>query len=549
MSDNHPIDMDALAQEVRTESAADRQAERNFRANRQAMAAFQPDLAKAVEGNVSGISWVFGRDGYLTARIGSSWWSGCSVPLLAGRLLLKKLELAGSLGCFLGPSHAGQVRAGLDKIQPAQAIVAIIPEIERLRVFLHCDEFAPEISAGRLFFVSGEDWGAQLAAVFEKFPGLALPQHFIRTALLDDEVMARLSSEAQIIISRETDRRATKMQEILSRAEKRTSTGRVLVLAGSRLSLSDLSNIALRQALISNQSDQSFAPFDPEYPLTSSPLALAETAGEADALVAADLFRADLPGVVGPHTQWITWATRRRIIPASSALPDDRLILADALWRKLALDEGWKPEQIQIAGWPRIVQPRETAAPPGFLAMLADTQAVEMPQRVKDFSSQLLLWESIEEELARNPQALGTDLDWYLDSRMKQLNIGPEGFDRAMFFEKLIEPAYKRGLANFLLKRQIPIRLIGSGWDEIEELKAYAFGAVETVDDLAQALVGCRAVLPAFPRGNAMDGLGLPVVRASELSRVKLVLAAKPQSGRAGSPQLNREMIAKFIVR
>src|SRR5580704_9110711 len=217
MSDNIRIGMNTLMQDAQVASTAQRRAEENFRRNREAMAKFQPDLASAVDGNVHDVEWVFGRDGYLTARKDSSWWGGSSVPLLTGKELLKTLELEGSLGCFLGPSHAGQVRACLEKIQPTQAILAVVPEIEQLRVLLHCDDFGAEISAARLFFAAGEDWAQMLAEVFERFHGLALPQQFVRTALLDEEEMSRLSSEAQTVISCETERRSQKMQEILSR--------------------------------------------------------------------------------------------------------------------------------------------------------------------------------------------------------------------------------------------------------------------------------------------------------------------------------------------
>jgi hypothetical protein len=535
--------MQLAANEPKIASAAQRRADQHFRGNCDALRQFQPELVESICSSGLEIEWVFSRDGYLSGRIESAWWSGCSVPLLTGRQLLKKLELAGSLGCFLSPSHAGQLRACFEKVQPTQAMLAVLPKIDSLWVLLHCDDFSAEISAGRLFFAAGDDWAKMLGEVFERFSGLALPQQFIRTALLDDEEMGALSSEAQTNISLETDRRSRVMTELFERKPKPAAADRVVVLAASRLNLSDLSNIALRQALVCNTNDRSYVSFDPEYPLTSSPLALAEIASEAATLVAADLFRSDLAGMVGPTTRWITWATRRRIVPASAALRGDRLILADAQWRKAALDEGWKPEQIQVAAWPRILSQRELSDASGFLAILTDLRQGEMPQRVKDFSTQRLLWESIEEELARNPQALGADPDWYLNSRIERLNIATEGFDRAMFFEKLIEPTYAMGLARLLIRSDIPIRVIGRGWSETDEFKKHAFGAVESVEELQTAITDCRAILPAFPKGNSLEGLGLPVVRANELSRVKRVLISKVPPSEAHDQSISREII------
>jgi hypothetical protein len=543
MSDNHLIDMGITTDEPRIASSAVRKAQRNLRANCDALGPFQPGLVEAISSPALEIEWVFARDGSLTARIDSSWWNGCSVPLLAGRQLLKKLELVGSLGCLLSPGHAGQVRACFEKIQPSQGMVVVLPAIESLWVLLHCDDFTTEISAGRLFFAAGDEWGRMLGELFETYSGLALPQQFVRTALLDDDEMTTLSSEAQNIISRETDRRARKIGEIIESSSKPVTTGRVLVLAASRLNLSDLSNIALRQAMVDSDANPSLIPFDPECPLTSSPLALTEASAEMDALVAANLFRPDLAGMVGPKTRWITWATRKRIVPASAALAGDRLILADPQWRKAALDQGWKPGQIQSAGWPQILSKIQPSNLPGYLAMLTDVKAIEMPHRVKDFSSQRLLWEWIEEELARNPQALGADPDWYLNSRIARLNIGTEGLDREMFFEKLIEPAYAMGLARLSLRMGIPTRVIGGGWDQIEEFRSCAFGRVETLEELQRALTDCRAILPAFPKANSLEALGLPVVRANGLSRVRQMLNSNVKMNPSNEQTISRGLI------
>ena len=122
------------------------------------------------------------------------------------RQLLQKLDLIGTLGCFLNPNHAAQIFAGLEKIHPIQALVAIIPDSENLRLALHCDDFSADLSAARLFFITGPNWPDQLATLFEKYPGLPLPQQFLRTSLLDDAEMSDLSTEAQRIISIETSR-------------------------------------------------------------------------------------------------------------------------------------------------------------------------------------------------------------------------------------------------------------------------------------------------------------------------------------------------------
>src|ERR1700728_1740861 len=132
----------ALETPQSTTPAAARQAAENFRANLAAMASFQPDLQTQLPDADNSQSWIYARDGYLTTRSDTGWLSGCSVPLQTARQLLQKLDLIGTLGCFLNPNHAAQIRAGLEKIQPIQALVAIIPDPASLRLILHCDDFS-----------------------------------------------------------------------------------------------------------------------------------------------------------------------------------------------------------------------------------------------------------------------------------------------------------------------------------------------------------------------------------------------------------------------
>ena len=272
--------------------------------------------------------------------------------------------------------------------------------------------------------------------------------------------MAPFSCEAQAIISRETSRRAERLTEIFAGAAKRSRNGRVIVLAGSRFNLGDLSNVALRSALLAEGNDSSFVPFDPDHPLTASPLALAEAAAEADAIVAADLFRSDLPGIVAPQTAWITWLTNGRIVAPDPQNPMDGLLLADPQWRQSALDGGWPAERVRVAAWPCVVPPPNRPHSTGIVGLLTDIRAIEIPQHVKDFSSQLLLWEMIENELSNRPLSLGGNPEEYLLARMKRFNIADEGFDRALFFRTADCARLQNGTcAFFVARRDSPGRL------------------------------------------------------------------------------------------
>ncbi len=530
-------------------TAADRLAAGNLRAN---LAAMGSEWVEIVGAEPADVEWVFGRDGYLTARNLEGWWSGCSVPLRTGRELLKLLELKGNVGCFLLPTHAGQLRACYEKLRAGQAIIALVPEVESLRMILRCDDFSEEIGASRLFFVSGADWADQLTRLFERYPGMPLPQQFIRTALLEDADMNLLTEDAQAVISRETVRRSERLPGVLGRAEKRVRNGRVLVLAGSQFNLGDLSNVALRAGLLSDDADPSFVAFDPDHPLTASPLALAEAAAEADVIVAADLFRSDLPGIVSSRTAWITWLTSGRIISPMNLGSDDALILADARWLEPAMKAGWASERVGIAAWPRIAAAASRLA--GVVGVLADTCVIEVPQRVKDFSSQMLLWEMIEDELSNDPLSLGEDARKYLQSRMERFNIADEGFDRNLFMERLIVPGYQQGICRLVMRHGISINLFGSGWREIAEFKDCAMGVIGDAGELRMSVSKCQVVLDVFPEGRAsMVALPVTVIRPAGLSSNQLLngirqaLNLKTPVPQMDLPRLSRSGILHFV--
>jgi hypothetical protein len=533
-------------------TVADRLAAANFRANMAAFGLVQPEWVDRISANPPEVEWIFGRDGYLTARDSEGWLSGCSVPLRTGRELLKLLELKGNVGCFLQPTHAGQIRACFEKVRPSQAIVAIVPDVESLRMILHCDDFSAEIGAARLYFVSGSDWPQQLARLFAKYSGMPLPQQFIRTALLEDADMGLLTEDAQTVISRETASRSGRLPDIFARAAQRRRNGRVVILAGSQFNLGDLSNIAMRSALLSEKNDPSFVAFDPDHPLTASPLAFAEAAAEADAIVAADLFRGDLPGIVPPGTQWITWLTSGRIVSFADQAPADSLLLADPEWLEPALKAGWPAQRVQIAGWPRIVKRSSDSA--GVIGVLADTHVIEIPQRVRDFSSQMLLWEMIEDELSKDPLALGDDAQKYLQSRMDRFNIAEEGFDQNLFMERLIVPAYQQGICRLVMRHGIPLALFGRGWNDIPEFKDYAREPIDSADELALGISKCRVLLQVFPeRQWGMDALPLAVIQTAGLNSHQLLngirqaLNTKSQSRQRDLPVLATSRILSFM--
>ncbi len=527
----------------------------NFQSNLSALNDFQPDLAAELSSVSVNAEWLFARDGYLSAQVDQQWLSACSIPLLAGRQFFKKLDLVGTLGCFLLPKHAAQLRAVFEKISPTQAILAVIPQPGDLATLLHCDDFRSEISAARLFFATGADWPQRLGNIFRKFPGLPLPQQFLRTPLLDDAEMGIFTEPAQRIISTETARRADRLSELASRTASPASGRRTLVLASSVLNLSDLSNIALRKALADSGESNDFIAFDSDHPLTAAPLALAEAAANASAVVAADFFRVDLPGVVPPHVAWITWVTSGRVAPCDPAYPNDAVLLADPVMRAAALKAGWPTDRIALAGWPHIIEKSTAAAPTHpTVAFLASTIAIEPPEKAREISSQLLLWEYIAEELAANPLALGRDPERYLDSRRQRFEIPDQTVDRALFLNRLLIPAYQQRLARLAIKNGVHLVLIGAGWQDQPEFAPNAAGSPKNIAELERLLAPCQLLLESFPTHRSVSpALPLPTLLPADLPAIsnpsKLQKLLRQPTRDASTPTLNPSALNAFLPR
>jgi hypothetical protein len=506
-----------LEAEVRS-AGAQRLAEKFFQTNLTALSQRQPDVADLLRQTPPPeLIWLLGRDGSLTARDPARrWWSGSSLPLDVGRSLMKTLDFSGAVGLVLAPGSAGQIRAALEKLPAGRAIIAALPNAPAAVVALHCDDFSIDLAAERLWLVCGDDWSGQLARLLRDQPGLCVPQQYIRTGLLSETDQAVLIAKGNDVLSAETARRSTALGEIHARRSlfgrylDTAAATKICVVTGSTFKLWELAAPTLA-AIIANT--QGWRRLDKDRPTTASPLALAAAAAECHAVLVADLYRADLPGVVPDDLPWITWATEPRF-PAYPAKTDcDALLLADESWRPLAASSGWPNAHVAIAAWPSLIadSPRSTNAP---LALIADAVIGEMPKKLRDFSSHLVLWQDIAAELAADPLAVGNQIDGYLSARISRLQIDPHSLDRELFKRALILPAWRRGIARALAAADIPVILFGDGWDDAEFANGWG-GHVHSMDDLQRACrVSAGLIYPSpIVHKHPIHALGRPVLR------------------------------------
>jgi hypothetical protein len=201
--------------------------------------------------------------------------------------------------------------------------------------------------------------------------------------------------------------------------------------------------------------------------------------------------------------------------PCPTAEPNDILLVADEAWEPGAIAAGWPAERVHVASWPAMFESAAPAPSRGELAIVADTSPLDPPERLKEFSSHLLLWERLRKDLAADPFRAGDDPEQLLDRTMRQLGVADEGLDRRLFVDRLIIPAYQQGLAAILLREKLPLRLHGAGWDRIEAFRDHAAGVVGSLRRLRRLARETTAFTNAWPSSDAhsIDALGRPVVR------------------------------------
>jgi hypothetical protein len=489
----------------------------NFTANLRAIEQCQPWLSAQAKGLPSNLTWLFGRDGSLTGMLDSlRWWAGCSVPLAAARFMLKTMEVRGTVGCFLNPLHAAQLRVALDLLHQRQAVLAIVPEDQTLAMLLHAEDFSADIRAGRLWFSAGPEWESQLRGILKDQPGLPTPVEFIRPLTANPEAVNALIEPAQRVFAEVSALRGEEMKALCAGWQPaRRQASQLCLLCPSEFRLWDDAALALG-AMDFSSAGISVTKLDSDRPTSASPLALGSAAAHCDAILAANVFRSHLPGVIPQAMPWITWATTPRIGSAEDAGPNDRLLLADPSWQSIALQLGWDETRLEVAGWP---QPPLSDQPARQLAVLADTPSLDVPKRLEEYSSQVLLWEWIRDELSRDPFLAVDNIDGYLDARRARFQIGDDGFDRSVFIDHLIMPAVQQGLARRLVRDRMPVKLFGHGWETIEGLADFHSGIISSREELTHIVSASAALVHLWPwqTGHALESMGRPIVRSRHL--------------------------------
>jgi hypothetical protein len=535
---------------------ATRVALRNFDANRATVARSQPWLAEQLP-TADDLTWIFARDGYLNGMSpGEIWHTGCSVPLLAARTILRTLDPGSGSVCFLNPQHAAHVRVALEHLQTNQALICVLADGTNPATLLHCDDFSREIERGRLWLAYGDDWAGQLARILEEQPGLPVCSRFIRLPKVDQHVLEHTIAEAQRVFTDCTARRTAAIATGRAgwrRRERGADNPHVCVVARSMFRLWDDAGETLHRAVV-KPADAHWTRFDPDAAASCSPLALASAIGDSDTVIAADLSRADLPpGLAPADLPWVTWVTSGRIPAFSAAGANDRLLLADTRWTEDARNAGWPTDRIAVAAWPTsdVVSLPLSSQP--CLAIIADTCAIDPPEAVTEYSSHTLLWEKIQHAIGRDAFSVPEDPAEWVRKLASNAGIDLRSLDVPLFVQRLVLPAYARAIADMLISAGIPLRIHGTGWDVLLRFNNHAAGPVtsrEEVSAIARDATALVHVWPSAAAAHPIDALGRPVLRRTGQRREgflrdarRLLDAAPVPSSPQSSPTLSAAVI------
>ena len=302
------------ADSVPAKTLASSQAHDNLAENRASIARSQGNLTIAdAPGDVE---WVFARDRALTFRnADGTWFNGCSLPRRAAEEMMRKLDVAGPVACFLAPLHAAQLRVALDRLRHEQAVIAIVPDPAQMPLLLSCDNFTVDIERHRLWFVIGNGWAEDLKALFAGHPGLCTPTQFIRLPAIDNETIDALIPPAQKAFADTNADRLAGMRRLRETYTRRSQ--RLCVIAPSQFRLWDDAGHALAGLFSGDDALR----IDLDDPTQASALALAQRSQDCGAIVAANIGRGDLPNVLSDSIPWITWASDTRI-PTPAPLPN-----------------------------------------------------------------------------------------------------------------------------------------------------------------------------------------------------------------------------------
>lgn len=471
--------------------AAQRVAER-FAANLAALRVTQPDVAALLPEQPPQADWALARDGSLSGRLEGRWLAGCSVPAEAAAVQFRKAQhQKGTIG-LVDPLTGHHIHGALRTLLPNQSLQAWYGHVLDLAYALCVVDFSEAIAHFRLTLLVGDGWAEQMRGLHRRQPGLPILGEFLRQpqhhGRFYDDLVAEVTGVVRAI-----------GQDVAERVENGSRRDGVLVIGGSAWKCwDDAGNVLAR---ILPDADV----LDTDLPAQSSIAAARLAAKGREGVLAANLFRSDIPHALDVERPWVTWLTTGRLLPRTAGGPRDQLLLADPDRLPEARRLGWS--DAAVAGWPVPCRTAPLGRAVALLAPLAETE--HMPEQVERRSGQRPLWEAAATLLDRDPFA-AADVAAFVDRLAHQLAV--MRYDRDLLIERWITPRVLRGVLAVLRSADVAVRHVEP------ESRAHWLNEVEHAAVLLN---------PSLTRPHAVDAGGRPVLQPTARSATELLATAK----------------------
>lgn len=492
------------------------EAARNYEANRIALEAACPAAAMALPDHLPEMEWLYARDGALTARhVDRQWFGDCSVPRRAAERLLAKFEINGTSAVMLAPSHAQQVRATLARATDRQAIVAVIPGEYDAGIIFACENFAAAIRSGRLLVVVGPDWNRQLDELLADRDGVAPATTMVRVPGINEAIVERMIKPCDTILSRHAQLHKQHLTLIHGKPRNEKKIERVAVVTGGWRLWRD------ERTLLEGAACASAEPvmIDIARPDTSSALSIARRAENCDALVMANVARADLPLLVPPTVPWVTLLTAGRPAAPSDLNKRDRLVLVDESQRAGAVAAGWPAERIDVLD--RVAAQPSTGGRP---ALAIDLRPVVKPAAIAEMSSHGLVWDRILARLADVAHVETKPPLAMIAAVAETVGVSPGDLPNDMLWELAAVPTFAVALARRLRQMHVPFDLYGSGWEAVPDVVDCWRGPIADAAAFESIRASASAFFNVWPgsASHASRRAGLPLIETWGRSDVEI---------------------------
>lgn len=183
--------LDVASPACESASAMRDAAARRARANLNALAQRQPDIAEVLQQTSvpASAALTTGRDGALTWRVegstGSRWFGGSSMPAISAPIVVSGYAPDGENLWLPGVLTGLEPLILLERMPPNAAVFVVEPEPAQALLALHLYDYVAAFTSGRLVILFADALAGDFEAFVSRHPGYVVPRRFLPVPTVD----------------------------------------------------------------------------------------------------------------------------------------------------------------------------------------------------------------------------------------------------------------------------------------------------------------------------------------------------------------------------